>query len=386
MTTLDEVCATITAGAAEHLSRTAEAVVLVGLTIGGERRILSFRSEGAELVALPAADSVFEIGSVSKVFLGTVLAVLEQRGLVSIEDPIGKHLPNGADLRPEIADITIRELATHTAGFPGTGHIHQGFLAEEIRGSSLPPLGITTHWLRYRKEHLYRDLETVEQLHPAGKGWFYSPMGMGTVGHILELVTGRDYESLVREIVCEPLSLADTAYTMSEGQQVRMVKAFFPHGQPAPHWYWDVMLSQGGLRSTMNDMLTFAEANIRAGRGEDDSALAQGIRRARACHLSLPRGPDVDEDSGSHWKREIRHGLGWKHLEAPRDRASWHAGITPFTHSVVALDDASEVGCVLLSSAYDNFYFMQPFSTIFGYEPIVPRFLRWFEAACEVSV
>lgn len=382
--TLDEVCAEIARGAGEHLSRTAESTVAVGLTFGGERHFLSFRSEEAELVELPVEDSVFEIGSVSKTYLGTVLAVLDQRGVVSIEDPIAKHLPNGAELRPEIGQLTLRQLATHSGGLPGTGQIHQGFLNEEIRGSSLPPLGITTHWLRYRKEHLYRDLETVEQLHPAGTGWFYSPMGMGTVGHILELATGRDYESLVREIVCEPLGLVDTAYTLSEDQQIRMVKAFFPHGQPAPPWYWDVMMPQGGLRSTMNDMLTFAEANIRAARGEDDSSLANAMRHARGLHLSLPK-PQTGSDEQSFWTNEIRHGLAWKHFEAPLDRSSTHTGITPFTHSFIALDDTSQVGCVLLSSAFDNFNFMEPFSTIFGYEPIAPRFLSWFRAACEVA-
>lgn len=384
MTSLDDVCATISAGAAEHLARTTESVVLVGLSVGGERRVLPFRSEGAQLVELPTETSMFEIGSVSKTFLGTVIAALDQQGVISIEDPIGKYLPNAANLRSEIAALTLRELATHSAGLPGTGHIHQGFLQEEIRNSSLPPLGITTHWLRYQKEHLYRDWETVEQIHPAGAGWFYSPMGIGTIGHVLELVTGRDYESLVREIVCEPLGLVDTAYNLSVEQQQRMVQAWFPHGQPAPHWYWGVLMCQGGLRSTMNDMLSFAEANIRAGRGEDDTALAQAMRHARRLHFSLAKDPG-DNDELSLWTNEIRHGLAWKHFPAPRERASTHTGITPFTHSMIAVDDATEVGLVLLSSSYDNFNFMEPFATIFGFEPIVPRFLNWFEAACEVN-
>lgn len=381
--TLDDVTELISAGAADHLKRTTESVVLVGLTIAGERTILPFRSEGAELVELPTETSMFEIGSVSKTYLGTVIAALDQAGVISIEDPLGKYLPNAANLRPEIAALTLRELCTHSAGLPGTGHIHQGFLQEEIRNSSLPPLGITTHWLRYQKEHLYRDWETVEQTHPAGTNWFYSPMGIGTVGHILELVTGRDYESLVREIVCEPLGLADTAYELSVEQQQRMVQAWFPHGQPAPHWYWGVLMCQGGLRSTMNDMLTFAEANIRAGRGESEGALADAMRHARGPHLSLPKTDEGDE--ASYWKGEIRHGLAWKHLNAPRDRASWHTGITPFTHTVLAVDDATQVGAVLMSSSYDNFNFMEPFSTIFGHEPIVPRFHQWFAAACEVN-
>ena len=72
--------------------------------------------------------------------------------------------------------------------------------------------------------------------------------------------------------------MTDTAYTLSVDQQARMVQAFFPHGQPAPPWYWDVMLSQGGLRSTMKDMLTFAEVDARA------NTIARGLRARGVEH------------------------------------------------------------------------------------------------------
>ena len=65
---------------------------------------------------------------------------------------------------------------------------------EETRGQTQPPLGYTTHYLRYRKEHLYQDWETLTLDNPIGTTWNYSVISMGTVGHILELATGQSFE------------------------------------------------------------------------------------------------------------------------------------------------------------------------------------------------
>jgi len=286
---IDDLLAVIGNEAEEHLAELKESTVIVGLTVRGERRVMSYRSPDAELVSMPNPDSVFEIGSVSKTYTTTILAMLEAQGLLSIEDPISLYLPGDLQLASEIGRLTIRALATHSSGLPAVGDVHKGFQHEELRGATAAPFGITTHYLRYRKEHLYADLETIELAYPTGDGWLYSIIGMGIVGHILELVTGRPYEQLLREIVCEPLGLVDTGYTMSVDQQSRIVRAYFPHGQPCPNWYWDILLPQGGLRSTINDMLAFADANIRAGAGLDDSPLAKAMRRARAPLFTLPK-------------------------------------------------------------------------------------------------
>jgi len=78
----------------------------------------------------------------------------------------------------------------------------------------------------------------------------------------------------------------------------------------------------------------------------------------------------------------VLQGLAWRSLEAPHERASWHGGTTPFYHSGLAVDDDSQVGLVLLSSAHDTINFIEPLATLLGVKALTPRFLRWFERAC----
>ena len=86
--------------AAEHLATMAEGTLMVGITVDGERYVRRYRSEGAELAVLPSDDSVYEIGSVSKVYTSTVLASLLNEGRLSLDDTLASLLPNGERLAP----------------------------------------------------------------------------------------------------------------------------------------------------------------------------------------------------------------------------------------------------------------------------------------------
>jgi CubicO group peptidase (beta-lactamase class C family) len=374
---LDELLSQIDAEAAEHLAGVTEGTLMVGITVDGERHVRRYRSEGAELAVLPSDDSVYEIGSVSKVYCSTVLASLLEEGRLSLDDTLGSLLPNGANLAPEIARLTVLDLVTHTAGVPSIGRIHQSYITEETRDQTLPPLGYTTHYLRYRKEHLYKDWETIALDNPTGEMWNYSVISMGTVGHICELVTGQPFEELLIERVCKPLGVVDTRYELAEDQQLRMVRAFLPNGSPAPNWYHDVLMPQGGLRSTMQDLLTFAEANIAAGRGDDDSPLAQAMRLARTPVRTAPRFVNP------LGKGDVIQQLAWRGLEK-RPRASEHGGVTLFYQSGLAVDDETKTGVVMLTSSHDNMGDVIASMVDPDYTSIGTRFLDWFDRACSL--
>ena len=371
--TVEELLAAIDVEAAEHLAALPEATVMVGLTVRGERYVRSYRSPGAELVAEPTADSIFEIGSVSKVFVGTILAALVNEGRLSLEDTLGALLPNGADLPADIAELRIVDLVTHTAGVRSVGPIHQGYIDEETRGFPLPPFGFTTHYLRYRKEHLYDDWANLTVDAPVGAEWNYSVISMGTVGHILELVTGQTYEELLVEHVCKPLGLLDTRYALTPEQQERVVRAYLPQsGMPAPNWYHDVLMPQGGLRSTMNDLLAFAEANLTA---TDGSPLGSAMRLARTPVITAPGKLDPT--------RQVTQALAWRQF-GDRPHATEHGGVTLFYQAGLGVDDDAQVGVVVLSSAYDNMATLDIICEAFGHKPFGKRFLSWFERACEL--
>jgi CubicO group peptidase (beta-lactamase class C family) len=345
---LDAVVAAIEDEAAAFLSDRPDSTVTIGFSLGGRRIVRYLRAAGAEHAPEPDAGSIYEIGSVSKVVTTTLLAVLEQRGVLSLDDTIADHLP-ALSLAPDIAAITIRDLATHSAGFANLGTVHQAIIATEQRGTE-PPWGCYTHYLRYRKEHLYADLESAELVHATGTGYLYSVLGMGTLGHIIELATGRQYEPLLRELVCEPLGLTDVAYTLSPEQLERLVVAYDIAGQPCPSWYHDVMLPQGGLRGTVADLLTFTEAHLAASRGDDDSELARAMRRTREVHWTAP---DDFRMEGVDGPVPFVLGLAWMGLTTPEPGRHlwWHPGTTLFYKAGCGVDPVTGICFATLYSS-----------------------------------
>jgi CubicO group peptidase (beta-lactamase class C family) len=331
----------ISGEAEDFLANKQESTLIVGASIRGERDFRGFRSPNAEYVGVLATDTIYEIGSFSKVFTASVLAVLETEGVVSLDDTIATYVPKSVRMPPEIAEITIFDLATHSSGLDRLCKIFAEIVEEET------PNGSGTVYLRYRKEHLYEELRIAELTFPRGKGWAYSIIGMGLLGHILELATGETFEALLQRTICEPLGLKDTGYTLSKEQQSRVVRGYESDGTPTPNWYHDVLMPQGGLRSTAEDMLRFAEANLHASRSGDDSVLSRALRRTREVQLEWPEGY---ERPTSYDGPEFTQALAWWGFDGPTGRYWWHPGATVVYQSAVGIDENAEVALIALTS------------------------------------
>src|SRR5262249_48366084 len=104
--------------AEDYCAKRKEVTLVAGVTQLGKRYVKGFRSPDAVKATLPDAETVYEIGSITKVFTCTLLATLEADGLVALDDTIAKHLPPSLELPPEVAAITLLQLATHTSGLP----------------------------------------------------------------------------------------------------------------------------------------------------------------------------------------------------------------------------------------------------------------------------
>lgn len=337
-----------------------ELTLIVGVTQGGERYIRSFRSPDAKYAPIPDERSIYEIGSFSKVFTTSLLAVMESRGLISLDDTIKEHLPNDLELPPEIAEITVRDLATHTSGLSHLGKVFPKVISEH---------GPIEHYLRYTKEHLYEEIRIAELARPRGSGWEYSIIGMTLLGHILELVAGKPYEPLLKELVCEPLGLHDTTYNRTHKQENRVVRGYSENGQPSPVWEWDIMLPQGGLRSTLHDMLTFAEANLI----DDGSGLFESLKRTRQQHYEWPEGyevPNLYEMTG------FTQGLAWWNQEGPNGTITCHAGGTFSYQSFLGVNEKTNTGLVTLTSSEKNLQDLLVFPKLAN---------EWLKKAIEVA-
>ncbi|MGW8703423.1 serine hydrolase domain-containing protein, partial [Streptomyces eurythermus] len=178
-------------------------------------------------------DRFVEIGSLSKVFTGTVLAQLAKDEVVGLDTPLEECL----DDVPAGTGITLRHLAEHTSGLPrlpvGTG------------GPPGDPYAVFT------EDALRASLCELDRVATGRLGEAeYSNLGYAVLGHALTAVTGRSYQQLVDELVLLPLGLDAGAVTALPPQERRLVpRGLF--GRPRPLWtLTGPILPAGGLWST----------------------------------------------------------------------------------------------------------------------------------------
>lgn len=211
--------------------------------------------------SIPSANTIYEIGSVSKVFCGVLLAKAIAEKKVKATDDIRLYLPEGKYKNLESRDnyIQLIHLANHTSGLPR--------IPEDIELQ--PDYDPLNPYKNYNKEMVLNYLQTITLSTEPGKVCEYSNLGMGLLGIILEKVYNRPFEELVKEKICKPLNMTGTAIKLNEAQQPLFATGYNSLGKETPHWELPDITAAGGIRSTPKDMLVFLEQNIE----EKDEAL-----------------------------------------------------------------------------------------------------------------
>lgn len=220
---------------------------------------------------------LFEIGSITKVFTGLLLAQATLDGKMALDDPIAKHLPADLPLDPSVAAITLQQLSSHTSGLPRLP-------------DNLAPAQAADPYADYTVERLYAFLRGHRLAKAAPQPAAYSNLGVGLLGHLLARAYGLSYAELVRAKITGPLGMHDTTIALEAGQQVRFAH---PHSgtQAVPAWNFDALAGAGALRSTAADLILFARALL-----DEGSPIAPAWRIAREPRA--PLGPDVQVGLG----------------------------------------------------------------------------------------
>ena len=266
-------------------------------------------------------ETVFEIGSISKVFTSMILADMVVNGEVALDDPAQKYLPEGATMPTRGGkEITLADLATHHSGLPR--------LPENMPyGDPQDP------YADYTEAMLLEFLSTHELRNDIGAQWDYSNLGMGLLGYLLGRASGKDYETLVRERITGPLGMDDTAVTLTPALEERFAPGRDAFTRPTKPWNLSVLVGAGGIRSTVEDLLTFAAAVL-----DPDSPIAP----ATELMLSVRRpGPTPTAEQA----------LGWQiaHPEPGRE-VIMHNGGTGGYASALALEPAKNRAAAVLTN------------------------------------
>ena len=196
----------------------------------------------------PTQDTIFELGSIGKVFTSLLLADMVEKREVALDDPVKKYLPASVRVPSRGGrEITLRHLATHASGLP------RDSVYVDLSGDISPYTG-------YAPGDLYAFLGGHQLSREPGSQVEYSNVGMGLLGHALELRAGMSYEDLLRRRILEPLGMTNTGVTLSAEQNSRRATGHNPRLLPVPPWTGGVIAPAGGVSSTAADMLKFGAA------------------------------------------------------------------------------------------------------------------------------
>ena len=264
---------------------------------------------------VPDGDTVFEIGSISKPFTGTLLALAAVTGEVQLDDPISLYLPEGV-VAPEYEgkSITLIDLATHTSGLPS---FHASNPFEE-----------------YTVDQMYADLSGFTLARAPGTIHEYSNYGFGLLGNLLTRSAGQaDYEALLLERICRPLGMNSTSIQVTPEMHSREAAPHDENLLPAGNYAKSAFAGSGGIRSTTNDMLTFLAANMELTKTELQPA------------IQLANKPYFPTDAFGYM------GLGWVLFPTAEGTIHNHNGNTGGYYSYAAWDSQRKIGVVVLTNA-----------------------------------
>jgi CubicO group peptidase (beta-lactamase class C family) len=235
--------------------------LVVGIVDEHGSRVVSYGKLDNGTNANVNGNTLFPIGSVTKVLTALLLQDMVDRGEMKLDEPVQKYLPKSVKMpRYHGKQITLLDLATHTSGLP-----------RDCDGS------------------LYASLSHCTLRYAPGTHWEYSNLGFGLLGHVITLKAGKDYESLVIERICQPLGMNDTCVTLTPGLKARLASGHATPGYRVRDFsslnhdtnaQVPNLLGAGSLRSTANDLLKFVAAYA----GISRSPLNALMQKAQALH------------------------------------------------------------------------------------------------------
>lgn len=268
-------------------------------------------------------ETVFRIGSVTKLLTATAVAQLWERGALRLDDPVAEHLPWLAERAGAGGPITVRQLLTHTSGLP--------------RESAFP------YWTDRRfpsREQMIAALAEQESVFAPGERYQYSNLGLALLGELVAAVSGTTYEDYATRHVLAPLGMNDTTVRFADLAPERLATGYLLRRDDGTQPVAPATDSQGLApaadgSSTVADLARFLSAHL-TGR---PPLLAPATRR------EMHRVHWLDDDWSSG------RGLGfsvWRHGERTLvGHGGWVAGY----RSQVAFDPKTRFGVVVLTNS-----------------------------------
>jgi CubicO group peptidase (beta-lactamase class C family) len=238
----------VSEAARESLQRFGVSGAAIGIEHDGAEAVAGWGVTSIENPLDVDADTLFQIGSITKTVTGTIAMYLVEQGELDLDAPLRRYLP---ELRLADADVaarvTMRHLLTHTGGWFGD------HFADPSRGDDA-------------LERIVDEVAGLPQLAPLGEIWSYCNSGFYIAGRVLEVLTGRSYETAARELVLEPLGMTSSVFFPEDALSRRFAVGHREEEEQtvvARPWALPRAASAaGGIVTNVRDLLRYARFHL----------------------------------------------------------------------------------------------------------------------------
>ena len=300
-----------------------------GLVIGaidGENTVtLGFGETEIGNETSPGGNTIFEIGSCTKLFTASIIAILKEEKLLSYEDDVSKYLDK---LYFKGKDITILDLLTHTSGFT---RYPSNFTEDEKK--EISPIESYTY------PQFAKFLQTYQSIPSKDRNYIYSHTNYILLTLIIEKITQQRYETVVKEKLLEPLGMNDTKIILSENDKQRMAQGHDLTGKPTRALETTVFKGAIAFKSTPNDMLKFIQTQLQS----KDETLIQTL------HL-------MHETAIPTNIKKISSGIGWHHVKPKKNYYTIlaHSGMSHGHQTYIAFLKETQTAVVIMANSKNS--------------------------------
>jgi len=307
--------------------RSAVCVQIARIELGATPEVATADECASKRADRPITNARFEIGSISKVFVGLLIAEMVERGEMKLDEPLEAVVPKGTAMPQGAArPITLTDLLTHTSGLP---RLPPGFA---------PSAGLANPYFDVTPAIIYGDLSKVVPPGPLPQPYAYSNWAFMILSDAAARRAGKPFDQLLRERVLGPLAMNDTVVARND----RVVAGRTSFGARAPNWDFPVNFAGvGGIRSTLADMVLFARAML----GEVPKSAPASLKRALVASRTKLRTANDTLDLGFAWHL-LKRGGG--------DLLSHHGMTGGFSSSLV-IDVNRRRASIVLADAFGGF-------------------------------
>jgi len=303
---------------AEELTRAGmHASIVIAVIDGKESAVYGFGSVHAGKNAKPGADTVYQIGSVTKTMTALLLADAVVEGKVKLDEPVAALLPAYTVPAFDGKQISLLDLATHYSALPRLP-------------DNFAPKDPANPYADYSEAKQRQFLAACRLPHAPGTAFDYSNIGYAVLGTALAAQAGTSYEALLQKRIAAPLGMRSTSNTPSHGMLARLAPGHLLSGEATPAWELNVVAPAGGVYSSARDMVAYLQAYM--------------LRPLRPYALAIQPQRPLAADSAT------KIGLAWLLQQQQGHSYAWHSGQTGGYASYAAFTTDGKRGVVVLTN------------------------------------